>query len=128
MVVERVPSISLYKLYPGRTPPLGWSCVDNKSREEVDLCPMSGEYIRSHLQPILPSLHRDALQQASMQACMVLATLLISSVSGALAGLVIRMIGRTGSSLPVEAWYDGTCFLDTPVKSRESGCLTDSQE
>ena len=34
--------------------------------------------------------------------------------SGSLTGLLLRYSGRTGSVMPVEAWYDGTCFLDTP--------------
>ena len=34
--------------------------------------------------------------------------------SGGLTGLALRHLGRSGSTLPVEAWYDGTCFLDTP--------------
>ena len=111
--------MSLYKLYPGRTPPADWSCETNKTREEVEQCPMSGDYIRSNIQPLLPTLHRDAMDQAMMQAVSLLVTLLLSMVSGAVTGLLIKVISRSGSSLPVEAWYDGTCFLDTPVKSRE---------
>ena len=135
-------SISLYKLYPARSPPAGWSCVTNKTREEVDLCPLSGDHIRSHLHPDLPTLHRDSTEQAIMQAVSLIITLLLSAVrlhkvslrlirniflhSGAVSGLVIKIIGRSGSTLPVEAWYDGSCFLDTPsfrepVKSGERG-------
>ena len=136
-------SISLYKLYPARSPPAGWSCVTNKTREEVDLCPLSGDDIRSHLHPDLPTLHRDSTDQAIMQAVSLIITLLLSAVrfhnitirvslitvllySGAVSGLVIKIIGRSGSTLPVEAWYDGTCFLDTPSfrepdKSAERG-------
>ena len=135
-------SLSLYKLYPARSPPAGWSCVTNKTREEVDLCPLSGDDIRSHLHPDLPNLHRDSTDQAIMQAVSLIITLLLSAVrlqtlrssiiiiisflhSGALSGLVIKIIGRSGSTLPVEAWYDGSCFLDTPSfreRGRESGC------
>ena len=73
-------SISLYKLYPARSPPPGWSCVTNKTREEVDLCPLSGDHIRSHLHPDLPTLHRDSTDQAIMQAVSLIITLLLSAV------------------------------------------------
>ena len=73
-------SISLYKLYPARSPPAGWSCVTNKTREEVDLCPLSGDDIRSHLHPDLPNLHRDSTDQAIMQAVSLIITLLLSAV------------------------------------------------
>ena len=73
-------SISLYKLYPARSPPAGWSCVTNKTREEVDLCPLSGDDIRSHLHPDLPNLHRNSTDQATMQAVSLIITLLLSAV------------------------------------------------
>ena len=73
-------SISLYKLYPARSPPPGWSCVTNKTREEVDLWPLSGDHIRSHLHPDLPTLHRDSTEQAIMQAVSLIIPLLLSAV------------------------------------------------
>ena len=37
-------SISLYTLYPARAPPAGWTCVVNKTIDEILLCPTSGKY------------------------------------------------------------------------------------
>lgn len=37
-------SISLYTLYPARAPPAGWTCVVNKTIEQILLCPTSGTY------------------------------------------------------------------------------------
>ena len=31
-----------------------------------------------------------------------------------MAGVIVKHLGSSGSAMPVEAWYDGTCFLDTP--------------
>ena len=38
-------SVSLYTLYPARAPPPGWSCVVNKTIEQILVCPTSGIYI-----------------------------------------------------------------------------------
>ena len=100
---------------------MGRSTIENKHNgiERILFSCLLICLCRSHIQPNLPTLHRSALDQAMVQAVSLLVTLLLSMVSGALTGLLIKLIGRSGSSLPVEAWYDGTCFLDTPVKSRE---------
>ena len=37
-------SISLYTLYPARAPPAGWTCVVNKTIDQILLCPTSGTY------------------------------------------------------------------------------------
>ena len=40
-------SISLYSLYPARAPPAGWTCVVNKTIDQILLCPTSGKYINT---------------------------------------------------------------------------------
>ena len=40
-------SISLYTLYPARAPPAGWTCVVNKTIDQILLCPTSGKYIKT---------------------------------------------------------------------------------
>ena len=107
-------SISLYTLYPARTPPAGWSCYHGKPRHELDHCPSSGDEVRSFISPDLPEDHRTALEQAGWQAISLGTTIIIALISGLLAGISIKKIGQRGSSMPVSAWYDGTCFLDTP--------------
>jgi len=107
-------SISLYNLYPARTPPAGWTCLENKTIKEVVLCPSTGDEIRSFIHPDLPEDHRTALQQAGWQGITLGATIIMALISGLLTGFVLRQVGQQGSSMPIEAWYDGTCFLDTP--------------
>ena len=36
-------STSLYTLYPARAPPAGWTCVNNKTIDQILLCPTSGK-------------------------------------------------------------------------------------
>ena len=45
MMMMMTYSVSLYTLYPGRAPPPGWSCVVNKTIEQILVCPTSGIYI-----------------------------------------------------------------------------------
>jgi len=107
--------MSLYTLYPARTPPAGWTCVTNKTYADLLLCPSSGDMIRSLIDPDLPTSHWSASEQAAGQTVATLVTLLLATVSGVATGAVLKYFGRNGSTMPEEAWYDGTCFLDTPT-------------
>ena len=71
--------------------------------------------IRSLIDPDLPTSHWSASEQAAGQTVATLVTLLLATVSGVATGAVLKYFGRNGSTMPEEAWYDGTCFLDTPT-------------
>ena len=101
-------------MYPARTPAAGWTCVNNKTYEELLLCPSSGDEIRSLIDPDLPTNHWSASDQAASQAVATTVTIILATISGLLTGVMLKYFGRNGSAMPVEAWYDGTCFLDTP--------------
>ena len=72
--------ISLYILYPARTPAAGWTCFTNKTMEEILLCPSSGDQIRSLIDPDLPTNHWTALEQAGMQMVSLTVTIIMAVI------------------------------------------------
>ena len=92
--------LNLYKLYPGRVYPPGFSSPGcehvNKTVLEIRACPMSSEEILSMVDANLPTLGRSASDQAAMQAVFLLIVMGLGLVSGIVGGLVGCLMDQAG--------------------------------